>query len=78
MKLFKRKKPNNIFELPIDKAALYDACILSTLFHLVGELKDPIFSYEQSWNDNHIKAAIDDSLAQALSLKSFQRRLFPE
>lgn len=60
MKLFKRKKPNNIFELPIDKAALYDACILSTLFHLVGELKDPIFSYEQSWDDNHYHRINDE------------------
>lgn len=60
MKFFKRKKPNNIFELPIDKAALYDACILSTLFHLVGELKDPIFSYEQSWDDNHYHRINDE------------------
>ena len=60
MNLFKRKKPNDIFVLPINKTELYDACILSTLYHLVGELKEPLFSYEQSWNGNHYHRINDE------------------
>ena len=60
MNLFKRKKPNDIYEFPIDKTELYDACILSTLYHLVGELKEPLFSYEQSWDGNHYHRINDE------------------
>lgn len=60
MNVFKRKKPNDIFEFPINKTELYDACILSTLYHLVGELTNPLFSYEQSWNGNNYSRNNDE------------------
>lgn len=60
MNVFKRKKPNDIFEFPIDKTKLYDACILSTLYHLVGELNNPLFSYEQSWDGNNYHMINDE------------------
>ena len=60
MNLFRRKKPNDIFEFPIDKTELYDACILSTLFHLAGELKNPLFGYEQSWDGNNYHRINDE------------------
>lgn len=44
MNIFKRKKPNDIFEFPIDKTELYDACILSTLFDITKKLDEAIFS----------------------------------